>query len=191
MEETFVILFCSILRKVPVPIGPLLALAMRILRVDGSRLPTPPTMGAAVSSVHQVSLCLEIPALHLNALDLLTAVLRGVRRYIIFDSSPPSRSCSICISITCVQFKEAFRRYFSGICATKGTNSEGPDLWSFFGMCSQLLPHGGDVVRLVSDYFRRSGAVAPVLRIKLYDFARQLFLALGAGRIIRTARSDA
>ncbi|CAM6128296.1 unnamed protein product [Calypogeia fissa] len=110
---------------VPVPIGPLLTLAMRILRVDGSRLPTPPPVGAPVSSVHQVSLCLEIPALHLSALDLLTAVLCGVR--------------------------------------------------------SQLLPHGGDVVRLVSDYFRRCGAVTPVLRIKLYDFACHLFLAMGAG----------
>ncbi|KAL2608984.1 hypothetical protein R1flu_027557 [Riccia fluitans] len=110
---------------VPVPVKSLLALATRILRVDGSRLAVPTTMSAAVSSVHQLSLCSELPALHLSALDLLTALLCGVR--------------------------------------------------------SQLLCHAGEIVRLVSDYFRRCGSAAPVLRVKLYDFARHLFVAMGAG----------
>ncbi|BBN19841.1 proline-, glutamic acid- and leucine-rich protein 1 [Marchantia polymorpha subsp. ruderalis] len=110
---------------VPVPIKPLLALATRVLRVDGSRISMPNSMNVAVSSVHQVSLCSELPALHISALDLLSALLCGVR--------------------------------------------------------SQLLPHGGDVVRLVSESFRRCGSVAPVLRVKLYDFARHLFVAMGAG----------
>lgn len=81
LETTHVNWFFAFALKVRVPIGPLLALAMRILRVDGSRLAVPPPHGATVSSVHQVSLCLEIPALHLNALDLLIALLCGVRRY--------------------------------------------------------------------------------------------------------------
>ncbi|KAL3676981.1 hypothetical protein R1sor_026929 [Riccia sorocarpa] len=110
---------------VPVPVKSLLALAARMLRVDGSRVAVPSTMSAAVSSVHQVSLCSELPALHLSALDLLTALLCGVR--------------------------------------------------------SQLLSHSGEVVRLVSDYFRRCGSAAPVLRVKLYDFTRHLFVAMGAG----------
>lgn len=54
-----------------------------------------------------------------------------------------------------------------------------PNLAGF--IFSQLLPHGGDVVRLVSESFRRCGSVAPVLRVKLYDFARHLFVAMGAG----------
>lgn len=43
--------------RVPVPLGPFLALAMRILRVNGTLLAIPAPLGATISSVNQVSTC--------------------------------------------------------------------------------------------------------------------------------------
>ncbi|KAG0632018.1 hypothetical protein M758_1G298300 [Ceratodon purpureus] len=110
---------------VPAPLGPLLALSMRILRVDGSRLSSASRLGAPIPSSHQAALCSELPALHLTALNLVASTLRGIR--------------------------------------------------------SQLLPRAADLVRLISDYFRRCGGVHATLRIKLYSIARHLFVAMGAG----------
>lgn len=81
--------------KVPVPIKPLLALATRVLRVDGSRISMPNSMNVAVSSVHQVSLCSELPALHISALDLLSALLCGVRRYAVLSLGPKFQLSSL------------------------------------------------------------------------------------------------
>ncbi|KAG0609883.1 hypothetical protein M758_7G021100 [Ceratodon purpureus] len=62
---------------VPAPVGPLLSLIMRILGVDGSRSSS--SLGSSVFSSQHVSVCSELPALHLSALELLSATLRGVR----------------------------------------------------------------------------------------------------------------
>lgn len=68
---------------VPAPLGPLLALSMRILRVDGSRLSSASRLGGTIPSSHQAALYSELPALHLTALNLLASTLRGIRRYFI------------------------------------------------------------------------------------------------------------
>lgn len=81
------IVFRDCLEKVPAPLGPLLALSMRILRVDGSRLSSASRLGPPIPSSHQAALCSELPALHLTALNLVASTLRGIRRY-----CPPS-SC--------------------------------------------------------------------------------------------------
>nr|XP_024382247.1 uncharacterized protein LOC112285560 isoform X5 [Physcomitrium patens] len=68
---------------VPAPLGPLLALSMRILRVDGSRLSSASRLGGTIPSSHQAALYSELPALHLTALNLLASTLRGIRSQLI------------------------------------------------------------------------------------------------------------
>lgn len=63
----------------PAPIGPLLALVVRILGVDGSKSSS--ALSSTVFSSQQVALRSELPSLHLSALGLLAATLRGVRGY--------------------------------------------------------------------------------------------------------------
>lgn len=72
--------------KVPAPVSPLLALAMRILHVDGSRSLLASSLGVTAS--HQAALCAELPALHLSALKLLESTLRGVRRCVPWTFHP-------------------------------------------------------------------------------------------------------
>lgn len=62
----------------PAPVGPLMALVMRILRVDGSRA----SLDASLFASQQASLRSELPALQISALELLSAALRGVRGYV-------------------------------------------------------------------------------------------------------------
>lgn len=54
---------------------------------------------------------------------------------------------------------------------------------------SQLLPRAADLVRFVTDYFRRCGGLAPILRIKLYSITRHLFVAMGAGLLAGSLQS--
>jgi hypothetical protein len=54
---------------------------MRILRVGDSQVSAASPLGPNVMTAHQASLCSELPVLHLSALNLLAATLRGVRRY--------------------------------------------------------------------------------------------------------------
>ncbi|KMZ69219.1 hypothetical protein ZOSMA_21G00730 [Zostera marina] len=61
--------------QVVIPIHPLLAIIERVLLVDGS-LPESPMF---TTSLHQELLCSEIPSLQLHILDLLIAVIKGVR----------------------------------------------------------------------------------------------------------------
>ncbi|KMZ66244.1 hypothetical protein ZOSMA_2G02540 [Zostera marina] len=64
--------------QVVIPIHPLLAIIERVLLVDGSftSLPESPMF---TTSLHQELLCSEIPSLQLHILDLLIAVIKGVR----------------------------------------------------------------------------------------------------------------
>ena len=72
----FLQITCSA-QQVSVPINSLLALVERVLKVDGSLsqslLPT-------TAAMQQEFICSELPALHLASLDLLEAIIRGVRR---------------------------------------------------------------------------------------------------------------
>ncbi|MCO5549839.1 hypothetical protein L7F22_003313 [Adiantum nelumboides] len=109
--------------QVPVPLTAMLALITRILTVDGSPYGSASVLGMPTSSAHQVSLCCELPALHSCALDLLYAILCGVR--------------------------------------------------------SQLLPRAAEIVRMLTEYFRRCGL--PSLRIKLYNICKHLLISMGVG----------
>ncbi|CAK9317306.1 unnamed protein product [Citrullus colocynthis] len=62
--------------QVAVPIRPLLALVERVLTADGS---LPPTSVPFMTSLQQESLCLELPALHSDSLDLLIAIVKSLR----------------------------------------------------------------------------------------------------------------
>uniref|UniRef100_F6H5R6 Proline-, glutamic acid-and leucine-rich protein 1 n=1 Tax=Vitis vinifera TaxID=29760 RepID=F6H5R6_VITVI len=62
--------------QVSVPINSLLALVERVLKVDGSLSQSPLPSTAAMQ---QEFICSELPALHLASLDLLEAIIRGVR----------------------------------------------------------------------------------------------------------------
>lgn len=47
------------------------------------------------------------------------------------------------------------------------------------GVRSQLLPRATDIVRLLTEYFRRCGS--PSLRIKLYSISKHLLISMGVG----------
>lgn len=49
-----------------------------------------------------------------------------------------------------------------------------------YSVCSQLLPHAANVVRLVTEYFRR--AVLAPIRIKLYSIIQILLISMGVGK---------
>lgn len=60
-----------------VPIRPLLALVERVLMVDGS---IPRSLSPFMTAMHQQSVCVELPVLHLYSLDLLAAIVDGMHR---------------------------------------------------------------------------------------------------------------
>eukprot|EP01018_Ginkgo_biloba_P039045 Gb_24485 [translate_table: standard] len=62
---------------VVVPLRPLVALVIRVLSVDGSLYQQPIPLGISTQQAH---LCSELPALHSCALDLLSAIIKCVRR---------------------------------------------------------------------------------------------------------------
>lgn len=66
-----------IVKKVAVPVRPLLALVGRVLRMDGS---LHESLLPFTTVMHQELLCSELPELHLSSLDLLIATIKGVRR---------------------------------------------------------------------------------------------------------------
>ncbi|XP_039124544.1 proline-, glutamic acid- and leucine-rich protein 1 [Dioscorea cayenensis subsp. rotundata] len=106
--------------QVVIPIRALLALVGRVLLQDGS---LHQKLLPFTTSLHQELLCSELSSLHSNSLDLLIAIIKGVR--------------------------------------------------------SQLLPHAANVVRLVTEYFRR--AVLAPIRIKLYSIIQILLISMGVG----------
>ncbi|MBA0748306.1 hypothetical protein Gogos_005146 [Gossypium gossypioides] len=64
--------------QVTVPVRSMLALVERLLRVDGS---LPHTMLPFMTSVEQELICSELPVLHAYSLELLIAIIKGMRRY--------------------------------------------------------------------------------------------------------------
>lgn len=63
--------------QVTIPIRALLALVERVLVVDGSLLPT---LLPFVTAIQQEFICSQLPTLHSYGLDLLTAIIKRVRR---------------------------------------------------------------------------------------------------------------
>ncbi|KAK3001207.1 hypothetical protein RJ639_022001 [Escallonia herrerae] len=63
--------------QIPVPVKPLLMLAARILRVDGS---LSQALYPITTTMQQELTCSELPLLHMYSLELLAAVVKGVRR---------------------------------------------------------------------------------------------------------------
>lgn len=59
-----------------VPIRPLLGLVERVLMVDGS---VPRAMSPFMTAMQQQSVCVELPVLHLHCLELLAAIVEGMR----------------------------------------------------------------------------------------------------------------
>ncbi|XP_043704243.1 proline-, glutamic acid- and leucine-rich protein 1 [Telopea speciosissima] len=113
--------------QVTVPVHPLLALVSRVLLVDGSL-----SKGLSfVTVMQQEYICSELTVLHSYSLDLLIAIIKGVR--------------------------------------------------------SQLLPHAADVVRLLTEYFRR--CAHPSLRIKVYSIMRMLLISIGVGIALYLAQA--
>ena len=47
--------------------------------------------------------------------------------------------------------------------------------------CSQLLPHASNIVRLLTEYFRR--AALPSIRIKVYFIMQTLLISFGVGML--------
>lgn len=54
-------------------------------------------------------------------------------------------------------------------------------------LCSQLLPHVGSIIRLLTNYFETS--TLPELRIKVYSIMKVLLLSLGVGRHFKFSTS--
>ncbi|KAK6775338.1 hypothetical protein RDI58_026339 [Solanum bulbocastanum] len=105
--------------QVAIHVLPLIALAKRVLMVDGSSSP-----GIAyMTTMKQEFFCSELPVLHSHILDLLTSIVKGLG--------------------------------------------------------SQLLPHVGSIIRLLTNYIETS--TLPELRIKVYAIMKVLLLSLGVG----------
>ncbi|CAL5322172.1 unnamed protein product [Camellia sinensis] len=113
--------------QVRVPIRPLVALAGRVLMVDGS---VTQALFPFMTAMQQEFICSELPILHLYSLELLSSVIKGVR--------------------------------------------------------SQLLPHAAEIVRLLTEYFKR--CVLPDLRIKVYSIIRILLMSMGLGIAVYLAK---
>ncbi|XP_020247498.1 proline-, glutamic acid- and leucine-rich protein 1 isoform X2 [Asparagus officinalis] len=112
---------------VTIPIQTLLALIGRVLHLDGS---LQGSLLLFTTAMHQELLCAELPSLHLDCLDLLVAVIKGVR--------------------------------------------------------SQLLPHAANIVRLLTEYFRK--AKLPPIRIKVYFIMQTLLISFGVGMSLYLAQ---
>ncbi|MCD7460362.1 hypothetical protein HAX54_043393 [Datura stramonium] len=105
--------------QVAIHVLPLIALAKRVLMVDGSSSP-----GIAyMTTTKQDFFCSELPVLHSHILDLLSSIVKGLG--------------------------------------------------------SQLLPHVGSIIRLLTNYFETSAL--PELRIKVYAIMKVLLMSLGVG----------
>ncbi|GLT50082.1 hypothetical protein SLA2020_235930 [Shorea laevis] len=79
--STLMICCCKLLTssypaQVTIPIRLLLAVIERVLMVDSS---CPQTMLPFMSSMQQELICSELPVLHLHSLDLLIAIIKGMR----------------------------------------------------------------------------------------------------------------
>ncbi|XP_052488727.1 uncharacterized protein LOC105773909 isoform X2 [Gossypium raimondii] len=70
--------------QVTVPVRSMLALVERLLRVDGS---LPHTMLPFMTSVQQELICSELPVLHAYCLELLIAIIKGMRRQLLPHSA--------------------------------------------------------------------------------------------------------
>ncbi|KAK5826565.1 hypothetical protein PVK06_021490 [Gossypium arboreum] len=70
--------------QVTVPVRSMLALVERLLRVDGS---LPHTMLPFMTSVQQELICSELPVLHAYSLELLIALIKGMRRQLLPHSA--------------------------------------------------------------------------------------------------------
>ncbi|KAG8490313.1 hypothetical protein CXB51_015448 [Gossypium anomalum] len=70
--------------QVTVPVRSMLALVERLLRVDGS---LPHTMLPFMTSVQQELICSELPVLHAYSLELLIAIIKGMRRQLLPHSA--------------------------------------------------------------------------------------------------------
>ncbi|TYI24004.1 hypothetical protein ES332_A06G203700v1 [Gossypium tomentosum] len=70
--------------QVTVPVRLMLALVERLLRVDGS---LPHTMLPFMTSVQQELICSELPVLHAYSLELLIALIKGMRRQLLPHSA--------------------------------------------------------------------------------------------------------
>ncbi|XP_059307740.1 uncharacterized protein LOC132059206 [Lycium ferocissimum] len=105
--------------QVAIHVIPLIALAQRVLMVDGSSSPGISYM----TTMKQEFFCSELPVLHSHILDLLTSLVKGLG--------------------------------------------------------SQLLPHIGSIIRLLTNYFETSAL--PELRIKMYAIMKVLLMSLGVG----------
>ncbi|KAE8708996.1 Detected protein of unknown function [Hibiscus syriacus] len=70
--------------QVSAPVRSILALVERLLRVDGS---LPPTMLPFMTSLQRELMCSELPVLHAYSLELLIAVIKGMRRQLLPHSA--------------------------------------------------------------------------------------------------------
>ncbi|XP_020585287.1 proline-, glutamic acid- and leucine-rich protein 1-like [Phalaenopsis equestris] len=123
MHSCCIMLTNSYSFPVLIPARPLLATVGRVLQMDGS---FGGSLFPLTSSLHQELLCAELPALHLGSLDLLIAIIKGLR--------------------------------------------------------SQLLPHSANVVRLLTEYFRKTRM--PSIRRKVYLIVQMLLISMGVGMTI-------
>ncbi|KAE8689576.1 Detected protein of unknown function [Hibiscus syriacus] len=70
--------------QVTAPVRSILALVERLLTVDGS---LPPTMLPFMNSVQRELICSELPVLHAYSLELLIAIIKGMRRQLLPHSA--------------------------------------------------------------------------------------------------------
>lgn len=73
----FLVHYLSFYAQVPVPVHPLLALIRRVLMINGS---LPEALKPFTTAMQQEFVCLHLPVLHLNILDVLAAVVKGLRK---------------------------------------------------------------------------------------------------------------
>lgn len=58
------------------PVRPLLAIARRVMKVDGSL----PNVYSFITAMNPEFVCSDLPMLHIQSLELLTAIVMGLRR---------------------------------------------------------------------------------------------------------------
>ncbi|MQM03494.1 hypothetical protein Taro_036277 [Colocasia esculenta] len=76
------------------PVHPLISLVERVLSVDGS---LHETRTSFTSELHQELICSELPSLHLNCLDLLTAVIKALRSQLLPHAATITRILTECL----------------------------------------------------------------------------------------------
>ncbi|CAO2833000.1 unnamed protein product [Amaranthus hypochondriacus] len=80
MQSCCIMLTHSYPVQVVVPVFPLLAIIKRVLDVNGS---LPETLQPFTTAMQQEFVCLQLPALHINVLEVLAAVVKGLRSQIL------------------------------------------------------------------------------------------------------------